>query len=283
MKTVHLLNEERTRTRTTETMKKTNRVLLPLAVLPFVVSWFVATKVKAVLLNHALCLAASQEDTATVERLLRRGASPNAVDVVPSPNLACDTRPQSALSLAVDSPSTKGFRAMGPRGVTEYNEAMSTVALLVQAGADVNARDEDSSTALIEAKSPPMVRLLLAHGAKVNLRGNGGITALMAHADYFSVDETRALLAAGADANARDSHGETAMMLALQQSTDPDLDPYFGPGQVSIVTLGVVERLIAAGAAVNARDNQGKTALWYARENKQTDSISFLKKIGARL
>ena len=61
------------------------------------------------------------------------------------------------------------------------------------------------------------------------------------------------------------------------------MDPYFGPGQVSIATLRVVKCLAAAGAGVNARDNQGKTALWYARENKQADSIAYLKKIGARL
>ena len=51
-------------------MRKTSRILMPLAVLLVVISWFVATKVKAAFLNHALCLAASQEDTASVERLL---------------------------------------------------------------------------------------------------------------------------------------------------------------------------------------------------------------------
>ena len=259
-------------------IKKKILVLTPLAILFSVASWLVYTKV----VNQSLCLAASQENTAAVEKLLKRGANPNAVGVVPSPNTNSDTLPQSALSLAVDSPPTKGMRGMGPMYVTEYNRALPVAALLIQAGADVNARDEDGSTPLIEARSPRMVKLLLSHSAKVDL-GTVGVTALMAHANYFSVGEMAALLAAGADANARDSHGQTALMWALQQSTDPDLDPTFGPGQVSVTTLGVVKRLIAAGAEVNARDDQGKTALWYALDNKQTDTIKYLKKIGARL
>ena len=262
-------------------MKKTGRILILLAILLSVVSWFVHTKVKEAALNHALCLAASQEDTDAVRMLLKRGASPNAVGVAPAPNQNCDTPPLHELSLAVSSPSTEGMRAMGPRYVIEYDKAVPTTALLVQAGADVNAREEDGSTALMKARSPRMVKFLLAHGAKVDLRGKNGVTALMNHADYFSVGEMNALLAAGADANARDSHGETALMWALQQSTDPDLDPTFGPGQVSIRTLGVVKRLIAAGSDVNAQDNQGKTALWYALDNKQTDSIKFLKAVSS--
>ena len=259
-------------------MKKKVLVLMPLAALLSVASWLVYTKV----LNHSLCLAASEEDTGAVARFLKRGANPNAVGVVPSPNLNSDTLPQSALSLAVSSPPTKGMRGIGPTYVTEYDRALPATALLIQAGADVNARDEDGSSPLIEARSPRMVKFLLAHGAKVDLWGENGVTALMAHANYFSVGETDALLAAGADTNARDGHGQTALMFALQQSTDPDFDPTTSPGQVSVLTLGVVKRLIAAGADVNARDNEGKTALGYALDNKQTDSVRFLKKIGAR-
>ncbi len=259
-------------------MKKKVLMLTPLVVFLSVASWVVYTRV----LSHSLCLAASEEDTTAVAKLLKRGANPNAVGIVPSPNTNSDTLPQSALSLAVSSPPTEGMRGMGPMYVTEYERAMPVTALLIQAGADVNARDEDGSTPLMEARSPRMVKFLLAHGAKVDLQGRNGLTALMDNANYFSVGEMNALLAAGADANARDSHGQTALMWALQQSTDPDLDPTVGPGQVSVLTLGVVKRLIAAGANINTRDNEGKTALRHALENNQTDSVRFLKKIGER-
>lgn len=56
-------------------------MLIPLAVLLGVVSWFVYTRVKAAAFNHALCLAASEEDTDAVERLLKRGTSPNVTSV----------------------------------------------------------------------------------------------------------------------------------------------------------------------------------------------------------
>lgn len=62
-------------------MKKSGRMLIPLAVLLGVVSWFVYTRVKAAAFNHALCLAASEEDTDAVERLLKRGTSPNVTSV----------------------------------------------------------------------------------------------------------------------------------------------------------------------------------------------------------
>ena len=258
-------------------LKKKVLVLTPLAFLLGAASWLVYTKV----LNQALCLAASQEDAAAVTRLLKCGANPNAVGVVPSPNTDSDTLPRSALSLAVDSPSMIGMRGMGPTYVTEYDRALPTTALLIEAGANVNARDEDGSTPLIEARSPRMVKSLLAHGAKVDLQSDGP-AALMAHSNYFSVGEMNILLAAGADADARDDHGQTALMYALQQSAEPDSDPGVGSRQISIDTLEVVKHLIAAGANVNARDDKGKTALGYALDNEQTDSIKFLKKIGAR-
>jgi len=249
-------------------------LLTPLAVLLSVPCWLVYNKVRAASLNQSLCLAASQEDATTVGRLLQRGASPRAVGAVPytncdsgAPGCVCETAPLPALSLAVDDPTTKYSDPRDPVAVAHYDEALDTVAILLRAGADPN---EDGAATLISARSPRMVRLLLAHGAKVDLRGEDGITALMADVCSSRMSEMNVLLAAGADVNARDSHGKTVLMFALDQLDD---DP----------TVGVARTLIAAGARVNARDDQGKTALRYALDNNQTDSVRFLNKIGARL
>ena len=258
-------------------MKKGSLPLALMAVIFCVASWLVYTKVRRPSLNQALCFAASQEDATTVERLLQRGASPRAVGAVGYENCGngtqdckCITPPLHALSLAVDSPTTKWMDQMDPASMAHYDEALSTASILLQAGADVDARDENGVTALMRAYSPRMVKLLLAHGAKVDLRAEDGSTALMYDAISFRAGQLKALLAAGADVNARDNSGKTAFMCAVDSLADvPD--------------EAAVKVLFAAGADINARDNQGRTALRYALDENETEEIPFLKKIGARL
>ena len=258
-------------------MKRPFILLAPLAVLLGISSWLVYTKGQPASLNQALCLAASQEDTAVVGRLLTRGASARAVGAVGYENCGngtqdckCTTPPLHALSLAVDSPTTKWMDQMDPASVPHYDKALNTVSVLLRAGADVNARDENGVTALMLAYSPRMLRLLLAHGAKVDLRAKDGSTALMCDAISFRTGQLNALLAAGADVKARDNNGKTAFMCAVDNlAYVPDED--------------AVKALLAAGANINARDNRGKTALGYALDENETDCIPFLKKIGARL
>lgn len=258
-------------------MKKSSLLLIPLAVLLGVASWPAYTKVRARSLNQALCLAASQEDADAVQRLLARGARPSAMGAVDYENCGngtqdckCTTLPLHALSLAVDTPTTKWMDQNDPASVAHYDEALDTVSVLLQAGADVDARDENGLTALMLAHSPRMVNLLLAHGAKVDLRTKDGSTTLMFDAISFRTGQLKALLTAGADVNARDNDGKTAFMCAVDSLADvPD--------------EAAVKALLAAGADVNARDRQGKTALRYALDENETDEIPFLKKIGARL
>jgi ankyrin repeat protein len=55
---------------------------------------------------------------------------------------------------------------------------------------------------------------LLDAGAKVNAANNDGETALMLAASNGIINNVRALIMAGADVNARDKQGKTALMLA---------------------------------------------------------------------
>jgi ankyrin repeat protein len=74
-----------------------------------------------------------------------------------------------------------------------------------------------------DASNPDTVRLLLDHGANVNVRDDEGRTALI-DAVALNIDERilRQLLAHGADPNLADKHGKTPLTTA-QQYDRPDL------------------------------------------------------------
>jgi ankyrin repeat protein len=82
------------------------------------------------------------------------------------------------------------------------------VALLVHAGANLNAQDQNGDSVLNEAYDTEIVRVLIENGADVNLRNAKGETPLMAN---FDLDAAKLLVAAGADVTLRDTTGKTAL------------------------------------------------------------------------
>ena len=80
--------------------------------------------------------------------------------------------------------------------------------LLLKAGADVNARCEYGSTALMWAVSSLEANILIKKGADVNARDNNSRTPLMWNHDPKTIN---LLLDAGADVNAKNKYGETAL------------------------------------------------------------------------
>jgi ankyrin repeat protein len=169
-------------------MSKTGQVLACLMVFVCIAAWLVCTRVKAASQNQALCVAASKGDTVAVERLLRRGADPNAVGSIGNPDCNCEDNPSPAPALILAIYQTSGHHA----------EHLDTVVALVRAGADVNARADAGLTALMWASSPRMVKFLLAHGAQVNLRDDHGYTALDHQAGLAGQEIDRVLKQAGA-------------------------------------------------------------------------------------
>ena len=84
--------------------------------------------------------------------------------------------------------------------------------LIIKAGVDVNAHNEDGETALIEIMDEPVnlecVKVLLENGANPNLADEDGKTPLMkALDDDLPADVIDALLDAGANVKARDRKG----------------------------------------------------------------------------
>jgi uncharacterized protein len=134
------------------------------------------------------------------------------------------------------------------------------------AGADVNAKNANGSTALMLAAQEghlAVVQSLLAAKADVNLTAGSGNTALLLAAQEGHGDVVQALIAAGADINAKRGGGVTALMMAAQNGH-----------------TAVVQALLAAKADVSATA-YGLTALALAEQHGHADIVQLLKAASA--
>jgi ankyrin repeat protein len=83
--------------------------------------------------------------------------------------------------------------------------------LLIQAGANVNARDGDGNTPLHENLDDDVNEELLKHGANVNARNHDGETPIFTNVSDQCV---RLFIDHGADLNLRNNKGQTALEAA---------------------------------------------------------------------
>ena len=145
--------------------------------------------------------------------------------------------------------------------------------LLIDAGADVNARDKNVITPLYWAcqwQNHDVVKQLIDYGAKVNLIEDGhhglrnNFYPLIMAAQKRKPEIVELLLDAGADVNVRDEDDCTPLYIACRN------------GRPDIARL-----LIDAGADVNARGTAGWTPLHWACFNGHSDTVHRLFAHGA--
>jgi len=94
-----------------------------------------------------------------------------------------------------------------------YGDYPYVVRALLSKGASPYAKDPQGYTALILARSADVTHLLIEAGAEINARTHSGNTALM-YAVCGEIDLVRALLAAGAHTDIRNDDGETVLAMA---------------------------------------------------------------------
>ena len=188
--------------------------------------------------EQLLRLASSGKVSAkTIERLIEAGANVNAR----SEGEFYGPEGQTALMLL----------AGGNMREEDMNikERLEAVDMLIKYGADVNARDNYGTTALMFSRNPESTKILIKAGANVHAQDKTGSTALINLSMYDEACESiKILIKSGANVNVMDNNGITALMQAAQFNERSDN----------------VKALIKAGANVNIKSVYSTTALMEA-------------------
>jgi ankyrin repeat protein len=142
---------------------------------------------------------------------------------------------------------------MTPLHMVASTGCLEVARILLERSEEVNARDDEGSTALHKASQawekghPDLVELLLDHGADAHVRDNSGSTSLHVAAYCGCLKVSRILLERNAEVNALDDNGSTPLLRASKAGH-----------------LDVVQLLLDYDADVHMRDNSGNTALHLA-------------------
>jgi ankyrin repeat protein len=160
------------------------------------------------------------DDAHGLARMLGLGLDPNLRDAKGQVALFVALRGQS-LKAAKTLWEARGVELDAKNGADETPLMMAALrgevdaaTALVERGAAV---DKDGWTPLHYAATGgnvAIVRLLLAHGARIDARSPNGTTPLMMAARYGSEEAVEALLAAGADRSLRNEQGLDAVAFA---------------------------------------------------------------------
>jgi ankyrin repeat protein len=163
-------------------------------------------------------------------------------------------RPAAAESLLGDDPVFESAAYGNTSAVEEY----------LLTGNNPNIRDRKKVPLLHYAAIagvPKTVRVLIRHGAQIDLTDSLGNTALIQAAAYGSTTVTTILLEKGAKIDEENRQGETALIKAAKTGH-----------------LEVVKILLEKGADPTFADFTGRTALDHANQNRQPEIVRLLTK-----
>ena len=154
-----------------------------------------------------------------------------------------------------------------------HQNAVQSAALLIDAGADVNAMDNIQDSPYLYAGAEgrlEILRMTLDNGADLASVNRYGGTALIPAAHHGHLETVRLLLNTSIDIDHVNNPGWTALLEAI----------ILGDGGETYIRI--VDVLIDAGADVNLADNSGVTPLSHASERGYTEIGDLLTISGAR-
>lgn len=218
-----------------------------------------------------LLMAADRGRAAIVKLLVERGA-----------NIHAQVSGETALAMVArraDSELTRILLERTPT-LTEKNQALlaatrsepAVINLDAPEGTDKFAQADEMN---YESSAPyaEVVNLLLDAGANIEARDYDGNTPLMSAASYGEAMVVKVLLARGADINATDPEGGTALMGAACDCGVIDKPD----------TRASLKLLLDSGAKIELKTKEGKTALMFAATSDRSDLLELLLQKGANI
>ena len=168
----------------------------------------------------ALLLASYHRHKEIVQALLATGVE---LDVFEASAIGQEDRVKALLKK--DASLANAFAADGftPLGLAAYFAQKAVAEMLVAGGARVNQAAKNSMKVMplhsaVSSRQLEIARLLIEHGADVNARQQGGVTALHGTAAHGQIELAKLLLSHGADVNAKMDDGSTALDLAVKNN-----------------------------------------------------------------
>jgi uncharacterized protein len=179
--------------------------------------------------NPSLAKARGQDGVSALLQAVYRGhdrivslllASGIELDVFEAAATGRAERVRALLKLKPDLANAFAPDGFTPLGLAAFFGHSQAVEVLLDGGAEVNVSSRNALKAVplrsaVVAGHLDIARLLVARGADVNARGEGGETPLHEVAGMGRVEFARLLLDHGADINARGDDGKTPLTVAL--------------------------------------------------------------------
>src|ERR1700678_2593485 len=204
----------------------------------------------------------------------------------------------TALAWAAGAASASNISDQFYSAVRDNN--LATLDTLIKGGADVNTRDRHGETQLMYAGvagSLDAMKILLTNGASVDAQSQSGATALIWAATDLA--KVRLLIDHGANVNLATKRRRTALLVAamsdpsaeivkllIEKGADPKAVDFLKTTSLRAATLGndteTIRMLVDAGVDVNAADLPGISPLMMAAGwNSNTRAVELLIAKGA--
>ena len=261
-------------------------------------------------INRALLLAVQdifQSDIGKAKELLEAGANPNCRGEggkTPLHYAVNSGQPQltSLLLKHGARPNERDDNRNTPlmfvdqyQNPTEENK-LANAKLLVEAGADVNAVNENGDVAInFLLNLPKVVDYLVRHGVTLNKANETGRTPLTYAAESGNLEVVKILLRNGANPNFKQEHfGWSPLETAIYHKNDAIVDAMISASNTAaaggslLMAAGenngnAIKKLLEKGVDINSKGKGGMTALMVAIDKGYVDLAQFLLASGAAL